>query len=101
MNRTLRCYAQGRAGEWEAICLDLDVAVQGRSFEDVYTSLREAIALYLETIADLQPDEQPSLLRRTAPLSVRLQCLAHTARRFSGEQGGRRPWHRFTLPLDA
>ena len=27
--RILHCYASGRDGEWEGICLDLDIAVQG------------------------------------------------------------------------
>jgi predicted RNase H-like HicB family nuclease len=71
-NRMLYCYAEGRDGDWEAICLDLDVAVQGHSFAHISTSLREAIALYLETIADLQSDEQRALLRPSAPLAVRL-----------------------------
>ena len=48
-HRSLRCYAEGRDGDWEAICLDLDIAVQGSSFEEVFRSLQEAISLYLET----------------------------------------------------
>jgi predicted RNase H-like HicB family nuclease len=52
-SRSLHCYAEGRNGDWEAICLDLDIAVQGGSFEEVFGSLREAISLYLESVADL------------------------------------------------
>ena len=58
MARILHCYAEGRDGDWEAICLELDVAVQGGSFEEVFRSLREAIALYLETVADLRPTNE-------------------------------------------
>lgn len=100
-NRTLRCYAEGRDGEWEAICLDLDIAVQGRSFEEVFASLREAIALYLETVADLQPEERGPLLHRSAPLSVRLKFLAHAVRGLFGDHDGRRQRHQFTMPVAA
>ncbi len=30
MARLLRCYAEGRIGKWEAVSLNLDIAVQGR-----------------------------------------------------------------------
>ena len=35
MARLLRCYAEGRIGKGEAVCLDLDIAVQGRSADVV------------------------------------------------------------------
>ena len=43
------CFAKGRPGEWEAICLDYDIAVQGRSFEEVEKFLSEAIDDYVES----------------------------------------------------
>ena len=79
VSRTLHCYAEGRDGDWEAICLDLDIAVQGHWFEEVFGSLQEAIALYLETVADLALEEQRSLLRRNGP-SVRLKFVGHAVR---------------------
>jgi predicted RNase H-like HicB family nuclease len=100
-NRTLHCYAEGQDAEWEAICLDLDIAVQGRSFEEVFASLQEAIALYLETIADLPPEERRSLLHRSAPLSVRLKFLTHAVRGLFGDDGARHQRHQFTMPLAA
>ena len=72
-NRVLRCCASGRGGAWEAICLDLDIAVQGRSFDDVAKQLNEAIALYLETVADLPEDERSALLNRSVPLWTRIR----------------------------
>lgn len=69
-NRTLHCYASGRDGDWEAICLDLDIAVQGESFEIVQRSLQEAVALYLEAVADLPADQRRHLLHRPAPLLI-------------------------------
>jgi predicted RNase H-like HicB family nuclease len=97
--RTLHCYAEGRDGEWEAICLDLDIAVQGRSFDDVLASLQQAIALYLETVADLEPEERRSLLHRSAPLSVRLKFLAHAVRGLFNDHDGHNQRHQFTMPL--
>jgi predicted RNase H-like HicB family nuclease len=99
--RTLHCYAEGRDGNWEAICLDLDIAVQGQSFDEVFASLREAILLYLETVADLPPQEQPSLLQRPAPLSVRLKFLTHAARGLFAANADDIQRHQFTMPLAA
>ena len=99
-NRTLHCYAEGRDGDWEAICLDLDIAVQGHSFEEVSASLKGAISLYLETVADLTPEERRSLLRRSAPLAVRLRFLGHAVRGLFGDDGHSER-HQFTMPLAA
>ena len=58
MHKVLRCHAEGRDGDWEAFCLDLDIAVPGRSFEDVFRALNEAIALHVEAVAAL-PETVP------------------------------------------
>ena len=98
--RTLHCYAEGRDGDWEAICLDLDIAVQGRSFEEVFGSLQEAISLYFETVADLPADQQPALLRRRVSLPIRLGFVLYVVRGlFSG--GDDRHRHQFTMPVAA
>jgi predicted RNase H-like HicB family nuclease len=99
--RTLHCYAEGRDGDWEAICLDLDIAVQGASFEDVFASLQEAISLYLESVTDLAPEERPPLLRRPAPFPVRLKFLTHALRGLFADSDGGRQRHQFTMPLAA
>lgn len=70
--RVLYCYASGHDGSWEAICLDLDIAVQGRSFDEVAALLKEAIALYLETVADLPEPERAAFLSRPVPFMTRL-----------------------------
>jgi predicted RNase H-like HicB family nuclease len=100
-NRTLHCYAEGCDAEWEAICLDLDIAVQGRLFEEVVASLQEAIALYLETVADLSPEERRPLLHRSAPFFIRLKFLTHAVRGLFGACDGRNQRHQFTMPLAA
>ena len=70
--RLLYCYASGRAGAWEAICIDLDIAVQGKSFEEVSALLQEAIVLYLETVSDLPESERAAFLSRPVPFWTRL-----------------------------
>ena len=99
--KTLHCYAEGQDGDWEAICLDLDIAVQGRSFEEVFASLREAIKLYLESVANLGPEERQSLLHRPAPLPVRLKFIAEALRGLVMGRDGDRQRHQFTVPLAA
>jgi predicted RNase H-like HicB family nuclease len=100
-SRTLHCYAEGRDGDWEAICLDLDIAVQGCSFEEVFDSLRGAISLYLETVDGMPPDERPALRHRPAPLLIRLRFLAQSVRGLLSDDDGDRQWHQFTMPLTA
>lgn len=70
--RLLHCHASGREGAWEAVCLDFDVAVQGRNFDDVSSLLQEAIALYLQTVNDMPEAERSAFLERAVPLGTRL-----------------------------
>jgi predicted RNase H-like HicB family nuclease len=100
-HRSLRCYAEGRDGDWEAICLDLDIAVQGGSFEEVFRSLQQAISLYLESVNDLPPDERRDLLHRPAPFPIRFKFLAHALRGLFAASDGDRQLHQFTMPLAA
>jgi predicted RNase H-like HicB family nuclease len=72
MSRYLYGLAHGRDGIWEAFSLDFDLAVQGRSFEEVSQGLREAIATYLQDVAAEQEPARSRLLRRRVPMRVRL-----------------------------
>jgi hypothetical protein len=69
---TLSCVVRGHTDHWEAFCLDLDLAVQGGSYDQVRDRLLKAIQGYIE--AALLEDEQTrdQLLNRRAPLRVRL-----------------------------
>jgi hypothetical protein len=71
MQRLLRCYAEGRPGAWEAVCLDFDIAVQGESLEQVFADLTKAIAMYLDYVRSLPAEEREALLKRKAPLALR------------------------------
>jgi hypothetical protein len=73
--RILRCYSEGKGDQWEAVCLDLDIAVQGKSFQEVYGSLNKAIEDYVHYVVTLPETERDRLLNRTAPLSMRLRFL--------------------------
>ena len=98
-SRSLRCYAEGGNGDWEAICLDFDIAAQGSSFEEVFGSLRKAISLYLDSVTDLPPQERHALLHRAAPFSVRFKFLTHPLHGLFADSDGDRQRHQFTMPL--
>jgi len=68
----LICIATGHGDQWEAFCLDFDLAVQGKSYDEVRRFLDKAVHMYVER-ASVEPDPARSqLLNRKAPLSVRL-----------------------------
>lgn len=66
MSRILRCYAEGREGSWEALCLDFNIAIQGDSFEEVSKSLKCEIEEYIEYAYTLPESERKDLLERKA-----------------------------------
>lgn len=73
----LVCFAKGRAGDWEAICLTFDIAVQGSSEDEVQHSLREAIALFIRSVKEERdPKVREKLLRHRAPASVWLRYVS-------------------------
>ena len=73
----LVCFAKGRPGDWEAICLTFDIAVQGGSEEEVQHSLREAIALFIRSAKEERdPRAREKLLRRRAPANVWLRYVS-------------------------
>ena len=76
MGRQLTCCAIGDRDAWEAICVDLDIAVQGRSFSDVYESLAKAIADYVESAKLEDSDQMARLLKRAVPWQVKLRLEA-------------------------
>lgn len=71
MSLSFRCYAYARGGLWRAVCVDLDISVDGPSFRDVEESLIVAIQLYLEKLSELPDEERSRLLARRAPWRVR------------------------------
>ena len=78
MDLNLKCYAYGGGASWEAICVDLNVAVCGNSQREVQASLRKAVDLYLETVATLPAAEQRGFLSRRAPWHTRAKLAILT-----------------------
>ena len=78
MSLAFRCYAYGRGQDWEAICVDLDIAVFGSSVEEVKASLDTCIQMYLERVFELPPAEQRPFLTRKAPWHVRTRLAFMT-----------------------
>ncbi len=76
MNKAIWCYAEGQQGNWEAICLDFDLSVQGESFDAVYRDLHESILMYLDYIEGLPKGEQVQFLNRKVPLGLRLKFIS-------------------------
>lgn len=72
MEKYLFCVARGRGTDWEAFCLDLDLAVQGKSFDDVRIRLEEALRAFVESAMQEPPHIRAKLLNRKAPLHIRL-----------------------------
>ena len=72
MSKAVVCVASGRGTDWEAFCLDFDLAVQGRSFEEVRSSLGRAIDMYLDSVLKEPEPLRSRLLARKAPFLVRL-----------------------------
>ena len=78
MDRGFQCYAYARGGRWQAICTDLDIAVDGASRRAVEDSLATALDMYLEWVSELPREEQARFLARRAPWYVRLEMAALT-----------------------
>jgi hypothetical protein len=73
MHKPLVGIATGHGDEWEAFCLDFDLAAQGRSFEEVKCDLLQAINMYVDAaLAEPEP-ARSQLLSREAPFFVRLK----------------------------
>jgi hypothetical protein len=87
-NQQFFCVARGKDERWEGLCLDFDLAVQARSFDEVRHLLGEAISTY---IADASAEAEPArsrLLARRVPFHVRLQWAL---RFFKAALSGRSP----------
>lgn len=99
--RTLNCYVEGADGEWEGSCPDLQIAVRAGSFGEVVRALREAVALHLETIWGLPPEERRSLIEQPTPWAVWLGIVRHKVVGLVSGRDRERQRHRFTMPVAA
>ena len=70
-HRKFRCYVHGKGSEWEAICTDLDISVQGDSFGDAKSLLNEALVVFFEALEEDSEADQKHFLKRKSPLWLR------------------------------
>jgi hypothetical protein len=75
MADSVLCFVRGRGSVWEALCLDFDIAVQGASFDDVMSRMRDAVRTYVEDAEAESPEVARQLLNRRAPLWVRVKFM--------------------------
>lgn len=68
----LYCVARGRDHQWQAFCLDFDLAVQGRSFDEVAKLLETAVLEYVRSAMNEPEPARSQLLHRRVPLLTRL-----------------------------
>ncbi|MFN7175052.1 MAG: hypothetical protein ACK4MT_10195 [Thermaurantiacus tibetensis] len=73
MRHDLLCYAYPVGERWEAICVDLDIAIEAESLPEAQATLRDAIRSYIEAAMEEEPETRKKLLSRRAPWSVRLK----------------------------
>ena len=66
----LRCYANKRGDQWQAICIDLCLAVQGDSFQEARQKLESMMLEYVyDALAGEDREFADQLLNRKAPFS--------------------------------
>lgn len=68
----LRCLVERRKGVWQGFCIDLNLAAQGESAEEVHAKLEEQISDYLyDALVGQDKEYAQQLLGRPAPISIR------------------------------
>jgi hypothetical protein len=101
-SKILTCFAEGKGDHWEAMCLDCDIAVQGRSFDEAHQKLHAAVIDYIEYVRTLPEDERRRFFNRSAParhwLRYAWAAFWLALRHNRGDSNGRRE---FTLACPA
>lgn len=98
--KLVHCYAEGRPGTWEAYCIELDLAVQGRSLEEVRGKLHDQISLYLESVMALPENERARLLNRPMPISTQIRMMLKLIGAMLSRSNNRKQRAIYDCPLD-
>ena len=71
----LRCYGhRTRKGNWYGACLELNLATEADSLEELRAELNDIIVSYVESVFETEDqDSIPELLTRKAPFRDRLK----------------------------
>jgi hypothetical protein len=77
--KTILCYVEERGGAWEGFCLTFDLAVQGRSFDEVIAKLRDQAILYQDGLRDLPAPDRARLFHREMPRLLQLRLMWRAA----------------------
>lgn len=73
-SRQLRCFAERRGRQWQAFCLDLNLAVQAGTLDEVEKKLHDMVKSYVELAMEQNdPSHQRDMLYRPAPASIQLR----------------------------
>lgn len=100
-NRTvLFCYAEGSGNEWEGICLDFDIAVQGTSAQDVMSKLEAAIKDFIEYVHTLPEAERKRFLHRRVPWYVSLRLMLKTLFAWVCHKRDTKGRHSYSVPCN-
>lgn len=68
----LRCYADRQGNTWQAFCIDLNLAAQGDTYEEVRRKLHLQIDEYVsDALTGEDREYADQLLDRPAPFSIR------------------------------
>lgn len=71
---TYFCVAEGSDQKgWEAICLNLDIAVEGHTLADAKARLNTAVESYIDEALKLPEDDRSRLLNRQVPFALKLE----------------------------
>lgn len=76
-HKMLRCYAELKDGQWQAFCIDLTLAAQGDSLEEVKEKLHRHIVSYIKEANTIDAEYADELLNRQAPLAWRMKFHAY------------------------
>lgn len=68
------CVAEGCDEHgWQAICLNLDIAAEGRTLADVKMRLNGAVHSYVEEVSKMPDADRKRLLNRPVPFMLKLE----------------------------
>ncbi len=74
----LSCYAENKTNQWHAVCLDLNLAAQGDTFEEVEMKLREMISEYVfDALVGEDREHADYFMNRKAPASLWAKYYLH------------------------
>lgn len=97
----LRCYAEKKDGVWQAFCLDLNLAVQGQSSQEVKRKMHEQIEMFLyDALEGEDRQYADQLLARKAPIGFWLKYyLYKTLNNATYAHNGIREFFNEVMPL--